>query len=79
MPNYDYHCDGGQEFELYQSMSSKPITRCTICGKPAERLIGRGAGLIFKGSGFYTTDYRSASYKAGAAAARAKESPKGSN
>lgn len=65
MPTYDYRCTSCEhEFEAFQSMSAKPLKKCPECDKKAlERLIGTGAGLIFKGSGFYETDYRSESYK----------------
>jgi len=65
MPTYDYRCKAcGHEFELFQSMSARPEKKCPACGKNAlERLIGTGAALLFKGSGFYQTDYRSESYK----------------
>jgi putative FmdB family regulatory protein len=65
MPTYEYKCDGcGHRFEKFQSMSAAPIRRCPNCHKnKVRRLIGTGAGLIFKGSGFYITDYRDASYK----------------
>src|SRR3954447_6637728 len=64
MPTYEYHCDAcGHAFEKFQSMSSAPIKKCPQCGKSkVRRLIGTGAGLIFKGSGFYITDYRDQSY-----------------
>lgn len=60
MPTYDYTCDAcGHGWEEFQSMSAKPLQVCPECGKKkARRLIGAGAGLIFKGSGFYVTDYR---------------------
>jgi|SRR4051812_6175292 len=65
MPTYDYKCDAcGHGWEQFQSMTAAPIKRCPKCGKSkARRLIGTGAGLIFKGSGFYITDYRDAGYK----------------
>jgi len=65
MPTYDYRCTSCEhEFEAFQSMTAKPLKKCPECEKNAlERLIGTGAGLIFKGSGFYETDYRSESYK----------------
>lgn len=65
MPTYDYQCDAcGHEFEQFQSITAKPLKKCPECGKPKlKRLIGTGAGVIFKGSGFYETDYRSDSYK----------------
>ena len=69
MPTYDYVCDGcGHAFELFQSMTENPKKTCPECGKKRlRRLIGAGAALVFKGSGFYKTDYRSESYKKGAA------------
>lgn len=70
MPTYDYRCKScGHEMELFQSMSDKPKRKCPECGKSAlERLIGTGAAVLFKGSGFYQTDYRSDSYKKSAEA-----------
>jgi len=64
MPTYEYKCDAcGNEFERFQSITAEPIKRCPKCGKnKVRRLIGTGAGLIFKGSGFYITDYRDKSY-----------------
>ena len=64
MPTYEYVCEKcGHRFELFQSMSEKPRKRCPKCRGKVRRLIGTGAGMIFKGSGFYATDYRSDSYK----------------
>ncbi|MGA2071718.1 MAG: FmdB family zinc ribbon protein [Sedimentisphaerales bacterium] len=65
MPTYEYKCDKcGHQFDQLQSITAKSLKKCPKCGKPAlKRLIGTGAGLIFKGSGFYATDYRSESYK----------------
>jgi len=65
MPTYDYICeDCDYQFELFQSITARPIRKCPKCGKlSVQRLIGAGAGIIFKGSGFYETDYRSDSYK----------------
>lgn len=64
MPTYDYRCNScGHQFELFQSMSEGVKRKCPECKKMAlERLIGTGAAVIFKGSGFYETDYRSKSY-----------------
>lgn len=65
MPTYDYKCNGcGHTFELFQSMSAATKRKCPECGKNTlERLIGTGAAVLFKGSGFYETDYRSKSYQ----------------
>ena len=70
MPTYEYVCDEcGHEFELFQSMSASIKRKCPECGKlKLKRLIGIGSGVIFKGSGFYQTDYRSESYKKAAEA-----------
>jgi putative FmdB family regulatory protein len=57
MPTYEYRCDKGHAFEEFQSMLADPIQVCPLCGAHAERIISAGAGLIFKGSGFYATDY----------------------
>ena len=65
MPTYEYICDSCKhQFEQFQSIKARPIRKCPECGKlSAQRLIGAGAGIIFKGSGFYQTDYRSEGYK----------------
>ncbi len=65
MPTYDYACKAcDHRFEHFQSISDGTLRRCPTCGRRMlERLIGPGAGFIFKGSGFYATDYRSADYK----------------
>ena len=70
MPTYDYECRGcGKSFEIFQRMSEAPKTSCHDCGEETlERLIGAGAGFLFKGSGFYITDYRSSDYKSRAKA-----------
>ncbi len=70
MPTYEYECAGcGNKWELFQSITADPVKKCPKCGKnKAKRLIGTGSSIIFKGSGFYTTDYRSESYKQGAKA-----------
>jgi putative FmdB family regulatory protein len=70
MPTYDYECGTcDHKWELFQSITAKPVRKCPACGKSkARRLIGTGASVIFKGSGFYTTDYRSESYKQAAKA-----------
>ena len=68
MPTYDYKCDAcGHAFEKFQSISASPLKKCPSCAQnKLKRLIGTGAGVIFKGGGFYQTDYRSESYKAAA-------------
>ena len=68
MPTYDYACAAcGHRFEQFQSMSADALTKCPACKKAKlERLIGAGAGVIFKGSGFYQTDYRGSAYQADA-------------
>jgi putative FmdB family regulatory protein len=68
MPTYEYRCKNGHQFEQFQRMTEPPVDKCPTCGAPAERQLSAGAGLLFKGSGFYITDYRSDSYKKAAAA-----------
>lgn len=64
MPTYEYECSScGHRFEEFQSITAKPLEKCPKCGKAVKRLIGNGGGIIFKGSGFYQTDYRSKEYK----------------
>ena len=72
MPTYDYVCDACEhEFELFQSITAKTKRKCPKCGRmKLRRLIGPGAAIVFKGSGFYQTDYRSKSYREGAEAAK---------
>jgi putative FmdB family regulatory protein len=57
MPTYEYLCPAGHEFEKFQKMSDSPRVKCPECGRMAARQISGGAGLMFKGSGFYITDY----------------------
>jgi putative FmdB family regulatory protein len=70
MPTYEYACKAcNYKFEEFQSITAAPIKKCPKCGKlKVQRLISAGAGVIFKGSGFYETDYRSESYKSAAKA-----------
>jgi len=76
MPTYEYKCAAcGYAFERFQSIKAAPIKKCPECGKSkVKRLIGMGAGLLFKGSGFYITDYRGESYNKAAKAAAAPAS-----
>ena len=69
MPTYDYQCDAcGHTFELFQGINEPKKKKCPACGKPKlRRLLGAGAAIVFKGSGFYQTDYRSEAYKKRAA------------
>jgi putative FmdB family regulatory protein len=69
MPTYEYRCTAcGHDFEKFQRMSDQPGAECPECASRAERRLSGGAGLLFKGSGFYITDYRSDSYKSAAKA-----------
>ena len=77
MPTYDYECDACQhKFEIFQNMSDELLTKCPKCKKKKlRRLFGAGAAVMFKGSGFYQTDYRSDSYKKSAAAEKTASEP----
>ena len=76
MPTYEYRCKTCKhQFEKFQSIADSPLTECPKCGSFVERLISGGGGLLFHGSGFYITDYRSESYKQAAK----KESGSGSS
>lgn len=81
MPTYEYECDKcGNRFERFQSITADPLKRCPKCRSKIRRVFGGGAGIIFKGSGFYTTDYRKDSYKEAArkessAASETKSTP----
>jgi putative FmdB family regulatory protein len=79
MPTYEYRCDAcGHEMEAFQSITANPLRKCPECGKlKLKRLIGIGAGVIFKGSGFYETDYRSDSYRKAAEAEKKSASGDG--
>src|SRR5262245_34694565 len=79
MPTYDYECDAcGHQFEQFQQISAAPKKKCPECGKSKlRRLFGTGAAVMFKGSGFYQTDYRSESYKKAAAAEKKEGKPEG--
>lgn len=66
MPTYEYRCSRGHEFELFQRMSDEPRADCPTCGDSAQRLLSAGAGFLFRGEGFYITDYRSDAYRSAA-------------
>lgn len=74
MPTYDYQCqDCGYTFEVFQSMTARKLRKCPRCRGKLKRLLGTGAGIIFKGSGFYETDYRSRNYREGEKKAEKEE------
>ena len=77
MPTYDYECKKcSHTWEAFQPITAAPLKKCPECGKSAaKRVIGPGAGIIFKGSGFYLTDYRSDSYKKAAEADKKSSEP----
>ncbi len=77
MPTYGYSCPAcGHQYEKMQKMSDETRAECPKCGTAGERIISGGVGVVFKGSGFYETDYRSESYKQGAEAAKKANEPK---
>jgi putative FmdB family regulatory protein len=79
MPTYDYECTQcGHVFEKFQSITDEPEKICPECGGPVKRRIGTGAGIIFKGGGFYSTDYRSKEYKEKAKSDSTASSPSSS-
>ena len=76
MPTYDYKCTQcGHAFEVFHSMSAEPVSVCPECDGKVQRLIGTGAGILFKGSGFYQTDYRSPEYKKAASSDQPAKAP----
>jgi putative FmdB family regulatory protein len=77
MPTYDYECPKGHTFETFQKMTAKPGAKCPKCGARARRKISGGAGFLFKGAGFYITDYRSDDYKKKASSEAGEGSSKG--
>ena len=76
MPTYDYRCPDGHTFERFQRMSDEPVAECPTCGARAGRILSAGAGFLFKGEGFYITDYRSESYRKAAEAEKSAQSGK---
>lgn len=81
MPTYEYQCDAcDHNFDELQSMKDEPLKKCPKCGKlKLRRIFGTGAAILFKGSGFYETDYRSESYKAAAKADQESSKPASSD
>src|SRR5436305_6527068 len=81
MPTYDYICDAcTHEFEAFEPITSQPQTECPVCKEPKlRRKIGSGAAILFKGSGFYQTDYRSDSYKKAAKAEKSSSEGAGAS
>ena len=76
MPTYEYQCQKcKRRQEAFQSITAKPLTKCAKCGGRLKRLLGSGSGFLFKGSGFYITDYRSKSYRE----AKKKDQPSSSS
>jgi putative FmdB family regulatory protein len=73
MPTYEYRCDNGHTFEVIQRMSEDPLTKCTVCGAPVQRVF-HPVAVHFKGSGFYTTDYGSKKRPAGGSASDSSSS-----
>lgn len=63
MPTYEYRCPNGHEFERFQKITDESRAACPTCGETGERLLSGGMGFLFKGDGFYSTDYRSESYR----------------
>lgn len=57
MPTYEYKCGKCGKFEEFQSITAKPLESCPVCGEPVARMVGRNVSILFKGSGFYSTDY----------------------
>ena len=77
MPTYEYRCNACKhEFELFQTITAEPLSDCPECEGEVTRLISGGAGFLFKGDGFYTTDYRSENYKKGEKAEKEANAPK---
>ena len=75
MPTYEYRCNQGHTFDLFQKMSDEPASKCSVCGEPVERVVSGGAGFLFRGEGFYITDYRSEEYRKKAEAEKVGEAP----
>jgi putative FmdB family regulatory protein len=78
VPTYEYRCPNGHEFEKFERMADPPMAHCPDCGAESERILSGGAGLLFKGEGFYITDYRSDSYRKAAKKERGPDAGAGS-
>jgi putative FmdB family regulatory protein len=76
MPTYEYVCKKGHTFEAFQSIKDEPLTHCPKCNSAVRRVINGGMGVIFKGSGFYTTDYKKSSALTGGNGSSSKEKEK---
>ncbi|MFA5062779.1 MAG: FmdB family zinc ribbon protein [Candidatus Omnitrophota bacterium] len=78
MPTYEYECKNCNKiFDIFQKITDKPLEKCPKCHKKISRLIGRGSGVIFKGSGFYATDYRKSEGKSSKSNSSSCSAPKG--
>ena len=75
MPTYDYVCDGGHSFEVFEAMSAAGRRECPSCGKASRRRLGTGAGFVLKGAGFYNSDYRNGGVNGGGCKAKDKDVP----
>ena len=76
MPTYEYKCrDCAEKFDEFQKITDPPLAKCPFCGGDVDRIISGGSGLLFKGSGFYLTDYRSESYKKAADKEKSGDTP----
>lgn len=76
MPTYEYRCTKGHTFEAFQSIKDEPLSRCPVCKSAVKRVINGGMGVIFKGSGFYTTDYKKSSALTGGNGSSGKDREK---
>lgn len=74
MPTYEYKREDGSTFEMFQSMSDDALTVCPTTGQPVKRIISGGSGLVFKGSGFYVTDYKNSNGTSGSGGSKKNES-----
>lgn len=75
MPTYEYKRKDGSVFEIIQGMNDKPLTACPTTGQPVKRIISGGGGVVYKGTGWYVTDYKNGGQKNGAANSKATDTP----